>query len=211
MGGAAVSEWVDRLDESAVASADVMLRENGSLHPLTVHPLLEELELPYVGYLTCRPFYRGQDAATAIGVMGVLGSMLGATRLVVTFENADLCTALELPADDGFPAGVVVVDADLRGHTVRWHPVRHTAPGGGPGGLVVIPEWGPVGLHCDVELPTPIAELLAVWRAPRTWPDVELLKAYTGLEVGGYSMRWVQRPPGEQGQPSWMRLLAPVM
>lgn len=189
-----------------------MLRETGQLQPPTVHLLLEGLELPYLGYLTCRPFYRGQDAATAIGVMGVLGSMLGASRMVVTFENADLCTALELPGEDGFPAGVVVVDADLRGHTLRWHSMRmHTAPGDGPGGLVVIPEWGPVDQQRDVELPTPIAELLAVWRVPRVWPDVELLRAYTRLEVGGYSMRWVQRPAGELGQPSWMRLLAPVM
>jgi hypothetical protein len=36
------------------------------------------------GVLTCRPFYRGDDAITAVGMMGVIGSTLNASRLVLT-------------------------------------------------------------------------------------------------------------------------------
>jgi len=50
-----------------------------------------------------------------------------------------------------------------------------------------------------------------VWRAPRSWPETEFLKVYTSWELGGYSMRWVQRPVGERNQPTWMRLLTAVM
>jgi hypothetical protein len=121
--------WVDRLAESAVATTDAMLRESGFVQPPTVHLLIDSLNPPYLGFLTCREFYRGRDAAAAIAAMGLMGSMLSASRLVVTWENADLCTALQLPGEDGFPAGIVVVDADRRGHVVRWHPMRmHIGP-----------------------------------------------------------------------------------
>lgn len=73
MGGAIqVSGWVDHLDEIAVVTADQVLRETGILPPPTVHILAEGLDPPYIGYLTCQPFYRGQDARTAIGLLGLL-------------------------------------------------------------------------------------------------------------------------------------------
>lgn len=212
MGGAIqVSGWVDHLDEIAVVTADQVLRETGMLLPPTVHILAEGLDPPYVGYLTCRTFYRGQDARNAIGLLGLLPSALGASRLVVTWEHADLCTALELPGDDGFPPGVVVVDASRNGHTLRWHPMRmHAGPVGRNGAQTVIPEWGPSQQHQDAVLPEPVADLLAVWRQPRAWPDTELLKTSTSLETTGYEMRWVKRPTTGQ-QPSWVRLLSPVI
>lgn len=115
---AQLAGWVDRLDEVAVETAESMLHVGGILPPPTVHILAADLEPPYVGCLTCRPFYRGEDAWAAVAALGVLPSALGASRLVLTWEHADLCTALELPGVEGFPAGVVVVDAGRQGHTL---------------------------------------------------------------------------------------------
>lgn len=204
--------WVDRLAEAAVATTGTMLRKSGFVQPPTVHLLIEGLKPPYLGFLTCREFYRGRDAAAAVAAMGLMGSMLGASRLVVTWENADLCTALELPGDEGFAPGVVVVDADRRGHVLRWHPMRldigPSRPNRPPS---VLAEWGPTSRRPGAELPGPIADLLAIWREPREWPGTELVGMFARMEVGGYSMRWVQRPVDERTRPAWMELLAPVM
>ncbi|MGQ0480974.1 MAG: hypothetical protein ACT4O0_08105 [Pseudonocardia sp.] len=211
MAEAALDGWVERLDEIAVATADATLRENGFVQPPTVHLLSAELDPPYVGYLTCRPFYRGTDAATAIARLGVLPSALGASRLVLTWENADLCTALELPGADGFPPGVVVVDAGRDGHVVRWHPMRLHVGRPGPDRFApVSPEWGRVQRLPEAALPEPIAELLAVWRTAREWPDVEIVHVCASLEGAGYQMRWITRQPAAAA-PTWARLLAPLM
>lgn len=208
-----VSGWVDQLDDTAVHVVDQMLREVGMVQPPTLHFLIDGLDPPYVGYLTCRQFYRGEDAAQAVRAMGLLGSMLGASRVVATWEHADLCTALELPGADEVQTGVVVVDADRAGHVLRWHPAvfRTGSPTATPGGPVAWAEWGQaVTYPRDVELPGPVADLLRAWRADRVWSEGEFLAALHGMEQGGYSMRWVTRPEGEQEQPSWMRLLAAV-
>jgi hypothetical protein len=56
--------------------------------------------------------------------------------VVVTWEHADLCTALNLPGDRGFPTALAVLDASLaadvsghpaRGHTLSWYPLRPAA------------------------------------------------------------------------------------
>lgn len=204
-----ISGWVDHLDELAVNVVDQMVGVAGWLQPPTVHILAEGLDPPYVGYMTCRPFYRGQDAATAISLLGLLPAALRASHLVVTWENEDLCTALQLPHDgSGFPNAVVVVDASRRGHTVRWHPVRlHVSPPGRAGLPTVTPEWGPAHHDQHAELPAPVAELLAVRRSPKPWSDGELVKLYASLESTGYEMRWIRREATGR-QPSWVRLLA---
>lgn len=207
-----VSRWVDQLDDTAVHVVDQMLREVGMVQPPTLHFLREGLDPPYLGYLTCRQFYRGEDAAQAVRAMGLVGSMLGASRLVVTWENADLCTALELPGAEEVQTGVVVVDADRAGHVLRWHPlVLRVGTPNSVGAPTARAEWGrAVTYPRDVELPAPVSDLLWAWRAERVWSEGEFLAALGGMEQGGYSMRWVTRPEGERGQPSWMRLLGSV-
>lgn len=128
----------------------------------------------------------------------------------MTWEHADLCTALDLPGHDGFP-GVVVVDASRNEHALRWHPMRmHVGPVTRNGAQTVIPEWGPSQQHQDAVLPEPVAEPLAVWREPRAWSDTELLKTYTALESTGYEMRWVKHQTSGE-HPSWARLLSAVI
>lgn len=205
-----ISEWVHHLDELAVQVVDQMLRETGMVQPPTVHLLAEGLDPPYVGYLTCRPFYRGQDAATAVTALGLLPAALGCSRLVVTWENDDLHIALDLPSRPVSPA-VMVVDAHRHGHTLRRHPLRiHLNPPGRAGLPSVTPQWGPTQQDRDATLPGPVAELLDVWRSPRPWTDLELVELYARLETAGYQMRWIRREPNNR-QPSWVRLLAPLL
>jgi hypothetical protein len=220
-----VAGWVDALDETAVATADAVARQGLGVEPPTVHVLVDGLDPAYVGKLGCRPFYRGRDAHAAVAVMGLFASMLDATRLVICYEHADMARAWQDPAADSAPTGVVVVDAARYpdrdpegGHTIRWHPVRFADPtepaayGDGPTGRPVLVQWGPPARHRGGRLPAAVAQLLEVWREPRRWDDDgEFLRVMGGWEQGGYTTRWIQRPDGEQHQPRWMRLLAPVM
>lgn len=206
------ASWVDQLDTIAVDTLDTVLREIGMVQPPTVHLLLDGLNPAYLGYLTCRAFYRGSDAAAAVAMMGLAGSMLTATRLVITWENADMCTAFQTLDPDESPTGVVVVDADQHSHTMRWHPMRmHAGPVTREGAHTVLTEWGASQMYRDGRLPEPVADLLTVWRTPRTWADTDMIKTYVSMDTGGYSMRWIQRRPEEPFKPAWMELLAPVM
>lgn len=191
---ARVAGWVDQLDDMAVHVTDRMLREGAGVQPPTVHVLIDGLDPAYVGYMTCRPFYRGRDAHAAVAAMGLLGSQLGATRLVVTYERADMAIAWEDPDADHAPTGIVVLDASHGEHAVRWHPVLMTEGKRGSGPAVQA-EWGAPQRYPSAALPGAIEDLLAVWREPRDWTESEFLEIYARWEVGGYSMRWVQRPP----------------
>lgn len=208
-----VAGWVDRIDDIAVGMTDTALRTDGSVPPPTVHFVLDCLDPPYVGYLTSRPMYRGEDAVQAVRAMGLMGSMLGAARLVVAYENDDLSRALELPDADQAPPGVVVIDADRDAHEVRWRPVRfHRGPPNAAGGATVLPEWGPgpalpAGPAAAASCGRPVGGVAGAAAVV----GGEFVRAFAAMEVGGYLMRWVARPEGERDQPAWMRLLAPIM
>src|SRR5690349_1642457 len=112
--------------------------------------LSRHLAQPYLGSVATRLFYRGADAAAAVTALGRLPSLLCATQLVVVWEYADLCTALELPDAAQAPNALVVVDADLDRHMLGWHPfelqVGLVGPSGPPTGT---PEWGPAASYPD--------------------------------------------------------------
>jgi hypothetical protein len=188
----ALDEWAARIDELAVAVADATMREAGLLQPPVVHILAEGSSPPYLGYLTCRPFVRGEDAGAAVAALGALPSALAASRLVITWEHADLCTALETPGAEAASTGVVVVDADWSGHVLRWHPMQVHA--GDIGELqipTVVPEWGPTQSFRDAPLPGPVIDLLAVWRTARDWTEVQIADICDNLAAAGYEMRWL--------------------
>lgn len=187
-----LDEWAKSIDELAVAVADATLRELGMVQPPVVHILAEGSRPPYLGYLTCRPFFRGTDAAAAVAALGVLPSALGASRLMITWEHADLCTALEAPGAGSVRPGVVVVDADRIGHVLRWHPMGLRAGGSSElGSAAVLPEWGPAQSFAAGALPGPVGDLLSVWRSPRNWTDTEITHVCDNLEAAGYQMRWL--------------------
>jgi hypothetical protein len=126
----AVQHVVDTIVEATRLGTDAALGAGGALMPPQVHLLAEHADQPYLGYLSCRPFYRGNDVVNAMGMMGVAGSLTGASRLLVVWVHQDLCVALELSGAQSAPNGQVVVDAHRGGgHVLRWHPFRlHVGP-----------------------------------------------------------------------------------
>lgn len=192
----ALDGLVDAVEAGAVELADGMLRRSGAVCPPTVHLLFKHLPQPYVGSVTTRPFCRGSDAAAAVAALGILPSVVHATRLVVVWEYSDLCAAFDLPdwREGRYPLGLVVLDADLADHVVRWHPFQMCTDATSdpavpiPVTALIWPEWGAVVRHPDAELPAPVAELLAVWRELRR-SDVAATRAE--LEAAGFVISWV--------------------
>lgn len=192
---AEVEHVVDTIVEANRVGTDAGLRAGGALMPPQVHLLVEHAEQPYLGYVSCRPFYRGNDVVKAVALMGVAGSLTGATRLLVVWEHQDLCVALERSGAESAPNGQVVVDAQRAGgHVLWWHPFRlHVGPIGSLGLPTATAEWGEPVRHPDAELPAPIAALLASWRTPQRWTRAERADALNYMEASGYRMQWVTR------------------
>jgi hypothetical protein len=80
-----------------------------------------------------------------------------------------------------------VVTADRHRHTLCWHPMRMRAERPGRDGMLsVIPWWG-ARAAARRGPARPDAELLAVWRRPRVWSELDQLTTYTALERAGYA------------------------
>jgi hypothetical protein len=185
-----LAELVDVVEQSAVDITEQMLRGMGMVHPPTVHVLSRLTTPQYIGSVAVRRFYPGADAARAVTALGWLPSVLCATHLVVVWEHADLCTALEVPGA-AHPSGVVVVDASLDEHTVRWHPfLMHLGPVREDGLPTVLPEWGEPVRHPVVPLPDPVTDLLTLWRQ---WGRGDLSQITAELEQAGYRLAWAAR------------------
>lgn len=189
-----LDRWVSRLEAAAVTTADSSLRRDGTVPPVTVHVLSERFDPPYVGFVFCREFEPGGDAAVAVAAMGVLPGVLAADRVVVCWEHVELAAALQVPGAHALQPGLVVVDAYATGHEVRLHPIRlRPGPDGDADNPVVEPEWGPVSQFVGGHLPEPVVRLLQVWRQQRTWSDAEAVRALASLESAGYSLHWIRR------------------
>ncbi len=192
----ALDGLVDAVEAGAVELADEMLRRSGAVCPPTVHLIFKHLPQPYIGSVATRPFRRGVDAAAAVAALGLLPSVVHATRLVVVWDYSDMCAALDLPdwREGRYPLGLVVLDADLAEHVVRWHPFQmRTDATSDPAVPIPVtasiwPEWGAVVRHPSAELPAPVAELLAMWRELRRG-DVAATRAE--LEAAGFVVNWV--------------------
>ncbi len=187
----AVHELVDLLEISAVGTAEAMLVDHGCCPPPTMHVISALPEDPYVGYVVARPFTGRHDAATAIAGMGALPAAMRAQRLVLIWEHRELCTALELPRRA--PHALVVVDAGLDGHEVRWHPFSmQLGPCSEPvAPTVAVPDWGLSRRERDGWLPGPVARLIATWRAGGE--PARLREVYEAMQQAGYTVRWVDR------------------
>jgi len=182
-------ELVTAIGDALRAGMDAELRATGGVLAPTVHLLTEDLDQPYVGSVTCRPFHRGEDAATAITELGVLPSVLSVTRLVVGYEAQDLNVAVEASTDPD-RCGLVVLDAALTGgHELLWCPLR-VRDGEAGEDAVLVAAWGePVRLR-EPPLPRPIAALLAVWREQA---DADLNNTVIRLESSGHRVHWSPR------------------
>ncbi|MFI8528271.1 hypothetical protein ACIGB8_27690 [Promicromonospora sukumoe] len=181
------SVLVDEIASSVVDATDNLLRTTGFCPPPSVHILAEDTDQPYVGFISCRPYYRGADAAAAITGLGLLPSVLAATRLVVTWEDHDLRTALQVPGDT-FPTAIVTLEADQNNHTLLWHAFdAQPGPLSEAGVPTVQPHWQQSVRYANPPLLEPIAALLDLWRQARR-DDVE--QTASGLQQAGYTIRW---------------------
>jgi len=187
---------LDGLADTARAAGSEMLRVHGYCPPPTVHIVCADMDQPYAAMLTCRPFYRGRDAAEAVASMGALPSALMATHLVVTWEHADMCTALQLAGEfpDGtFPCALVVLEATLSEHTVRRYPFDIAAwgPTSSAGMPTVLPRWSEPTQERGGWVPEPFERLLAGWRE---WTEHDQLQPIAvGLQRAGYRISWAAR------------------
>ena len=180
-------ELVGVVERSSLDLADRLWRETGSVCPPTVHLLSKHVNPSYLGSVATRPFYRGADAAHAVSTLGLLPSVVSATRLVVVWEHADLAAALESPEalDGELPNGLVMVDALMSSHVVRWHGVGFHI--GLPGEDLLIPEWRPVVEHPEGRLPDPVADLLELWRQ---WRRADVVQVLGELRATGFIVSW---------------------
>ncbi|MFF7247640.1 hypothetical protein ACFZBU_27470 [Embleya sp. NPDC008237] len=185
-----MSEIVEALTDSILHAGEVLLREHGACPRPQVHILAEDMDQPYVGFVTCRPFYRGADAANALAGLGLLPSVLMATRLVVAWEDCDLRTALEMPGEF-FATGITVLDARFQEHTLRWYPYDVEWGDPSPYGIpTVVPGWRTPARYENVPLLAPIEALLDVWR---TFRDDDIQQTATELQDAGYELTMIKR------------------
>ncbi|MFI5590003.1 hypothetical protein ACIA5G_33490 [Amycolatopsis sp. NPDC051758] len=185
-------EIVEKLPAILLEAAAAELRQTGFFPRPQVHMFAEDMASPYIGYIVCRPFYRGEDAATAIAGLGLLPSVMALTRLLVLWEDRDLRTALEMPASADAAMGLSLLDARPDSHTLRWHPFEAELTGVAHHGnyqvRTINPRWREPSRFEDVPLPQPISDLLGLWRELRR---DDIRQTAIGLQKAGYEMHWV--------------------
>lgn len=171
--------------ESARVGTDAVLRRDGLLHPPSVQMLTEDRDEPLVGMVTCRRFYRGDDAARAVAGLGELPSVLRVSRLLVTYEAQDVNVALQAAVDPEATA-LVVLDAQLGGQRLCWWPLRI--------GVarrwrrdVIVPEWGRPEWLDNPPVPDPVTQLVTIWRQ---WRGGDAAVTAGRLQQAGYRIGW---------------------
>lgn len=193
------SHIADVIHEIAVSSTDTLLRETGFCPRPQVHLLLEHLDQPYAGYIQTPDFRRGADAAWAIRGLGILPSVLAASRLLVVWEHVDLCTALEMPGQHAASA-LMVLEATLDDHVLTAHPFTVDAGPPSPFGITaILVDWQDAVQIPRAGLPGPVAEILSTWRLQLR---DDLTQTVTGLQEVGYSISWVELDVPEPYRPS---------
>jgi hypothetical protein len=186
---------VEDLPAILLRASEAELRKAGCYPRPQVHMFAVDLEHPYIGYIVSRPFYRGDDAVTAIANLGLLPSVMAVTRLLVLWEDRDLRTALQLPGSAQAATGMAVLDARFDGHTLQWHPFDVEVTGVTRHGAYTIntinPRWRTAIRFENVGLLRPIADLLKIWRELRK-DDIQTTAI--GLQDAGYELNWVTSP-----------------
>lgn len=176
-----MSDVVTLLPGIMIEAAQAELHATGGVPRPQVHMLAEDLEKSYIGNITCRRFYRGQDATVAIGDLGIMPSLMKMTRLMVLWEACDLAVAME---QEPGPRALMLVDATLSRHILHRHPFSPVPTGRVKKGIPLIRlEWEPPQQFADARLPAPVARLLQTWRELR---DGDIQEAGNALEQSGY-------------------------
>jgi len=175
----------DALADAVLGANEAVVRRTGTCPQPQVHILAEDRERPYLGYVVCRRFRRGPDAASAVVGLGLLPSTLRATRLIVAWEELDLRGAMQVPTEQA-ETGFVLVDARLDTHVLRWHPFQTQAAPEGAGETATL-RWGAPARYERIPLPDPIEAMLTLWREFR---DGDLEETAAHLQRAGYELHW---------------------
>lgn len=173
-----------------IEASQAELHATGAVPRPQVHLLAEDMaRRPYIGYVVCRRFYRGDDAVAAIGDLGALPSVMKVTRLMILWEDSDLKTAMELEGRP-FQMGLMLVDARFDRHTLHRYPFEPVSTGQVVDSVPTVRlQWGTPQQHEDVPLPYPITCLLRTWRELR---DDDIQKTTITLQQAGYELNWVE-------------------
>ncbi|MFI8528562.1 hypothetical protein ACIGB8_29170 [Promicromonospora sukumoe] len=175
---------------ATVQTADQLMRQTGFCPPPSVHMLTDDPDHPYLGFVSCRLFHRGTDAATAVTDLGLLPSVLGAKRLLVTWEDCDLRTALQ-QTGVSFPTAVVTLEATMSKQTLAWHPFDvRVGPRSTAGVSTAVPRWQPTTYDTNPTLLPCITGLLDLWRQARDGNAGQTIK---GLRRAGYMVNLATR------------------
>lgn len=182
--------WVDAVKGVAMKAAVETFGTGFCMAP-TVH-MFYEPEDEYVGYVSCRPYYRGADAQAAIEHLGVIAAAMCATRLLVVWEESDLRASLHGPTF-GDPNGVALLEVSLADHEMTWTPYRYLNDHGQAPGMDANIDitWGAPTVQANVTLMPAVRNLVHAWRLefvgkhPPSW-TVDTVNA---AAAAGYDIR----------------------
>jgi hypothetical protein len=162
-----LSEAMAALEGVMVQSAESAMLSSGIAPRPQVHVFDRTRAQPMRGYVICRFYSRGDDAVSAIANLGVLATALGATDLIVFWEESDLRTSVFGPhPEDGYPVGLVTLQATLSSHRATWRPFVNHVLGYRQDGLPVVRvEWRDSTMQAEGDVPFPIQGLLQRWRS----------------------------------------------
>jgi hypothetical protein len=184
-----VPEITAELSRILIEASKAELHATGAVPRPQVHMLAEDMPHPYIGFVTCRRFYRGHDTVTAIGDLGALPSVMKMTRLMILWENCDLATALERETGP-FPMGLMLADARLSQHTLHRYPFEPVPTGRVVDGVPAVRlQWETPQRSENARLPDPITRLLRIWRELR---EDDMQKTAIALQRSGYELHWVE-------------------
>ena len=159
---------MEAMASAAFSAATKELLPKGLAPPpqVFVFNRLGELTKLFVGYVTCRPYRRGGDAAAAIAELGRVAAAISGTDLLVFWEEHDIRTSLYGPSDD-HPTGLVLLQVTWESHFLTWFPfdvelVRRLDTRLLPDlDIIQRPPSGPTE---GTQLHQPIASLIQLWR-----------------------------------------------
>ncbi|TDD85401.1 hypothetical protein [Actinomadura rubrisoli] len=182
-----MSDVTSQLPRVLIEASKAELHATGAVPRPQVHMLAEDMEHSYIGFVICRMFYRGQDAATAIGDLGALPSVMKMTRLMILWENLDLLTALDQGTDPA-PMALMLLDAQFNRHTLYRHPFEAVPTGQVVNGVPTVRlRWEAPQRSHDGPLPDPIIRLLRTWRELR---EDDMQETAIALQRSGYELNW---------------------
>jgi hypothetical protein len=157
------------VEEACLDDARGSLSRGLGAPPPHVHIMTDNLDASYVGCVGARPYEVGEDAVSAVTGLALLPAAVHASRLLLVWEEAALCTSLYGPGDH--PYGLALVTASATGHVLRWYPFRLHGGNRSVQGQQMRIEWRTPSEIVNAELPSVMESVLRAWRCWRPEPE----------------------------------------